>query len=53
MFNIAQLGGSQSADPISLVIQLLWFVLIFVSIFYGQKIQGWKAAKVIDRKSVV
>ena len=47
MFSIFQLGAD-GTDPVSLVIQLLWFVLIFVSIFYGQKIQGWKAAKVIQ-----
>ena len=47
MFSIFQFG-SDGTDPVSLVIQLLWFVLIFVSIFYGQKIQGWKAAKVIQ-----
>ena len=47
MFSIFQFG-SDGTDPVSLVIQLLWFVLIFVSIFYGQKIQGWKAAKEIQ-----
>jgi len=47
MFNIFQFG-STGADPISLIIQLLWFVLIFISIFYGQKIQGWKASKEIQ-----
>ena len=48
MFNIAQLGGSQSTDPISLILNLLFFVLIFVSMFYGQKLQGWKASKEIQ-----
>ncbi|MHA1915760.1 MAG: DUF1512 family protein [Promethearchaeota archaeon] len=48
MFNIAQLGGSQSTDPISLVLNLLFFALIFVSMFYGQKLQGWKASKEIQ-----
>ncbi len=47
MFNIAQLGG-QSTDPISLILNLLFFVLIFVSMFYGQKLQGWKASKEIQ-----
>ncbi len=47
MFNIFQFG-SEGTDPISLIIQLLWFVLIFISIFYGQKIQGWKASKEIQ-----
>ncbi|MFX0029263.1 MAG: DUF1512 family protein [Candidatus Hermodarchaeota archaeon] len=47
MLSLFQIG-SQGTDPISLVIQLLWFVLIFISIFYGQKIQGWKASKEIQ-----
>ncbi|MFX1312567.1 MAG: DUF1512 family protein [Promethearchaeota archaeon] len=47
MFNLFQFGNVE-ADPISLIIQLLWFVLIFISIFYGQKIQGWKAARDIQ-----
>jgi hypothetical protein len=47
MLNLFQFG-SQGTDPVSLIIQLLWFVLIFVSIFYGQKIQGWKASRDIQ-----
>ena len=47
MLNLFQFG-SEGTDPVSLVIQLLWFVLIFISIFYGQKIQGWKASKEIQ-----
>ena len=47
MYNIYQFGQTQT-DPISLIISLLWFVLIFISIFYGQKIQGWKASKEIQ-----
>jgi len=48
MYNIAQLGESQSTDPVSLILNLLFFVLIFVSMFYGQKLQGWKASKEIQ-----
>jgi len=48
MYNIAQIGGTQSTDPISLILNLLFFMLIFVSMFYGQKLQGWKAAKEIQ-----
>jgi len=44
--NIYQIA--QSTDPVSLIISLLWLVLIFVSMFYGQKIQAWKAAKEIQ-----
>ncbi|MFX1320939.1 MAG: DUF1512 family protein [Promethearchaeota archaeon] len=45
---IYQWGTSQGADPISIIINLLFFLLIFVSIFYGQKIQSWKASKEIQ-----
>ncbi|MHA2400730.1 MAG: DUF1512 family protein [Promethearchaeota archaeon] len=48
MFNIAQIGGAQGTDPISLVLNLLFFLLIFVSMFYGQKLQGWKASREIQ-----
>ncbi len=48
MLNIAQIGGAQGTDPISLVLNLLFFVLIFVSMFYGQKLQGWKASRDIQ-----
>jgi hypothetical protein len=45
---IYQWGASQGADPVSIIINLLFFLLIFVSIFYGQKIQSWKASKEIQ-----
>ena len=45
MKNIYQ---TPQTDPISLIISLLWLVLIFVSMFYGQKIQAWKASKEIQ-----
>jgi hypothetical protein len=35
-------------DPISLIISLLWFLLIFISMFYGQKLQAWKASREIQ-----
>ena len=46
MNNIYQ--AAQTTDPISLIISLLWFLLIFLSMFYGQKIQAWKASKEIQ-----
>jgi hypothetical protein len=46
MNNIYQI--SQGTDPVSLIISLLWLLLIFVSMFYGQKIQAWKASKEIQ-----
>ncbi len=39
---------STGTDPISLIISLLWFLLIFISMFYGQKLQAWKASKEIQ-----
>ncbi|TKJ18684.1 MAG: hypothetical protein CEE43_17375 [Promethearchaeota archaeon Loki_b32] len=45
MKNIYQ---TPKTDPISLFISLLWLLLIFVSMFYGQKIQAWKASKEIQ-----
>ena len=44
---LLQLGGT-SSDPVSLILNLLFFLLIFVSMFYGQKIQGWRAGKEIE-----
>ncbi len=43
LLKLGQLGQT-STDPISLILNLLFFVLIFVSMFYGQKIQAWKAS---------
>ncbi|MFX0040796.1 MAG: DUF1512 family protein [Promethearchaeota archaeon] len=46
MKNIYQTGTG--TDPISLIISLLWFLLIFISMFYGQKLQAWKASREIQ-----
>ncbi|MFX1388557.1 MAG: DUF1512 family protein [Promethearchaeota archaeon] len=46
MNNIYQ--TTTSTDPVSLIISLLWLLLIFISMFYGQKIQAWKASKEIQ-----
>ncbi|MFW9772536.1 MAG: DUF1512 family protein [Promethearchaeota archaeon] len=35
-------------DPLSLLLQVLWFVLIFISIFYGTRIQAWRSQKEIE-----
>ena len=35
-------------DPLSLIIQVLWFVLIFISMFYGTKLQAWRSQKEIE-----
>ena len=47
MYNIYQIGQTQT-DPLSIILNLLFFLLIFVSMFYGQRIQAWKAAKQIE-----
>ncbi len=47
IFQISQLGQQQT-DPLSIILNLMFFLLIFVSMFYGQKIQAWKAAKEIE-----
>ena len=47
MYSIYQIGQTQ-ADPLSIILNLLFFLLIFVSMFYGQRIQAWKAAKEIE-----
>jgi len=47
MYSIYQIGQTQT-DPLSIILNLLFFLLIFVSMFYGQRIQAWKAAKQIE-----
>lgn len=47
MYNIYQIGQTQT-DPLGIILNLLFFLLIFVSMFYGQRIQSWKAAKQIE-----
>ncbi len=47
MYNIYQFGQRQT-DPISIILNLMFFLLIFVSMFYGQRIQSWKAARQIS-----
>jgi len=47
MYSIYQIGQTQT-DPLSIILNLLFFLLIFVSMFYGQRIQSWKAAKQIE-----
>ncbi|MBD3198037.1 MAG: hypothetical protein GF317_23505, partial [Candidatus Lokiarchaeota archaeon] len=47
LIQLMQLGQTQT-DPISLILNLLFFGLIFISMFYGQRLQGWKASKEIE-----
>ena len=48
MLFIFQLGAERSTDPLGIILNLMFFLLIFVSMFYGQKIQAWKASKEIE-----
>jgi hypothetical protein len=43
-----QLFGQTEADPLGLILNLLWFVLIFISIFYGTKLQSYRSQKEIE-----
>ncbi|MFO8019222.1 MAG: DUF1512 family protein [Promethearchaeia archaeon] len=48
MYNFFQLGAQGGSDPFSIVLNLMFFLLIFISMFYGRKIQAWRAAKQIE-----
>jgi len=45
---LMQLFGQTDADPLGLILNLLWFVLIFISIFYGTKLQAYRSQKEIE-----
>lgn len=40
--------GQTGTDPLSLIFNLLWFALIFISMFYGTKLQAWRSSKEIE-----
>ena len=40
--------GQTGTDPLGLIFNLLWFALIFVSMFYGTKLQAWRSAREIE-----
>ncbi|MHA1821365.1 MAG: DUF1512 family protein [Promethearchaeota archaeon] len=42
------LQTTSNNDPISLILNLLFFILIFASMFYGTKIQAFKSQKAIE-----
>ncbi|MHA1326912.1 MAG: DUF1512 domain-containing protein [Promethearchaeota archaeon] len=48
MLNLLMQWGSNQTDPIAIILNLMFFVLIFVSMFYGTKIQAWRSAKEIE-----
>ena len=47
LIEIMQFGQTET-DPLGLIFNLLWFALIFVSMFYGTKLQGWRSSKEIE-----
>jgi hypothetical protein len=47
IFNLMAIGQRQM-DPLSIIFQILFFVLIFISMFYGTKIQAWRSSKEIE-----
>ena len=44
---IMQLGQTET-DPLGLIFNLLWFAMIFMSMFYGTKLQAWRSAREIE-----
>jgi len=42
-----QLGQTET-DPLGLIFNILWFAMIFLSMFYGTKLQAWRSAKEIE-----
>lgn len=42
-----QLGQTET-DPLGLIFNLLWFALIFMSMFYGTKLQAWRSSREIE-----
>jgi hypothetical protein len=40
--------GIGGTDPLALIINLLFFVMIFISIFYGTKLQSWRSSREIE-----
>lgn len=47
IFHILQFGQTQM-DPLSIIFQVMFFALIIMSMFYGTKIQAWRASKEIE-----
>ncbi|MFX0047572.1 MAG: DUF1512 family protein [Candidatus Hermodarchaeota archaeon] len=47
IIQLMQLGQTET-DPLGLIFNLLWFALIFVSMFYGTKLQAWRSSREIE-----
>ena len=47
LIQLMQLGQTET-DPLGLIFNLLWFAMIFLSMFYGTKLQAWRSAKQIE-----
>ena len=47
LIQLMQLGQTET-DPLGLIFNVLWFAMIFLSMFYGTKLQAWRSAKEIE-----
>ncbi|MBY9016186.1 MAG: DUF1512 family protein [Candidatus Lokiarchaeota archaeon] len=47
IIQIMQLGQTET-DPLGIIFNLLWFALIFMSMFYGTKLQAWRSSREIE-----
>ena len=47
IIQLMQLGQTET-DPLGLIFNLLWFALIFMSMFYGTKLQAWRSSREIE-----
>ncbi|MBY8988545.1 MAG: DUF1512 family protein [Candidatus Lokiarchaeota archaeon] len=47
IIQLMQLGQTET-DPLGLIFNLLWFALIFASMFYGTKLQAWRSSREIE-----
>ena len=47
IIQLMQLGQTET-DPLGLIFNLLWFGMIFISMFYGTKLQAWKSSREIE-----
>jgi hypothetical protein len=45
---IYQLGQAQGTDPISLILNIFFYVMFILFMLYGTKLQSWRASKEIE-----
>ncbi len=46
---LAQIGANQGSDPLGYILNIAFLILIFMSMFYGQKLQAYRATKSIEK----